>query len=118
MILQSVFGNIGNPLTKDTVSGTGYGDLASTDLVKFLNNVVALIIVIAGIWTVFNFISAGYIYLNSNNQPQKLTDAGNKILQSVIGLAIVATAYTIAGILGFILFKDATKLLDFKLFEL
>jgi len=118
MILQSVFGNIGNPLTKDTVSDTGYGDLASTDLVKFLNNVVALIIVIAGIWTVFNFISAGYIYLNSNNQPQKLTDAGNKILQSVIGLAIVAAAYTIAGILGFILFKDATKLLDFKLFEL
>ena len=115
MIFQVIFGKIDNPLK----SGTGgYEDLIHGDLIKFLNNVISLITVVAGIWTVFNFISAGYIYLNSNNQPQKLTDAGNKILQSVIGLAIVAAAYTIAGILGFILFKDATKLLDFKLFEL
>ena len=116
-MIYQVFGSIPNPLINPAGGTvTGYGDL--TDLVKFLNNVVALITVVAGIWTVFNFISAGYIYLNSNNQPQKLTDAGNKILQSVIGLAIVAAAYALAGILGYILFKDATKLLDFKLFEL
>ena len=117
MIFQTVFGNINNPLI-NTGPGNNYDNLASGDLINFLNNLIALITVIAGIWTVFNFISAGYIYLNANGQPQKLTDAGNKILQSVIGLAIVAAAYTLAGILGFILFKDATKLLDFKLFKL
>lgn len=114
MIFQIIFGKINNPL-KD--SGKGYEDLIHGDLIKFLNNIVALITVIAGIWTVFNFISAGYQYLNSNNEPQKIAAAGNKILQSVIGLAIVAAAYTIAGILGFILFKDASALLNFELFN-
>lgn len=117
MIFQ-VFGNITNPLDNTSVGGgPTYLGLDQGGLIKFLNNFVSLITVIAGIWTVFNFISAGYIYLNSNNQPQKLTDAGNKILQSVIGLAIVAAAYTLAGILGYILFKDATMLLKFELFE-
>lgn len=115
MIFQVIFGKIDNPL-KDGASG--YENLIHGDLIKFLNNVVRLITIVAGIWTVFNFISAGYMYLNSNNEPQKLTAAGNKILQSVIGLAVVAAAYTIAGILGFILFQDATKLLKFDLFTL
>lgn len=108
MIWQA-FGKLNNPLTP---AGSAYTDLASGGLVSFLNNLVTLITVIAGIWTVFNFIAAGYMYLNSNNEPQKITSAGNKILQSVIGLAVVAAAYTIAGILGYILFKDATILLN------
>jgi len=105
MILPQVFGQLDNPLT-DPVTGGGYGDLPSGGLINFINNLVALMMVIAGIWTVFNFIAAGYEYLNANGQPQKITDAGNKIIQSVIGLAIVAATYVIAGILGQILFKN------------
>jgi hypothetical protein len=102
-----VFGTIANP--------TNYVGLSEQGLIKFLNNLITLITVIAGIWTVFNLISAGLIYLNSNNEPQKLTIAGNKILQTVIGLAVIATAYTLAGILGYILFKNATILINPKL---
>ena len=118
MIFQ-VFGSITNPLDNTAAGGDPfYGDLSSLALITFLNNVVALITVIAGIWTMFNFISAGYLFLSSSNEPQKLAAANNKILQSVIGLAIVAAAYVIAGILGFILFKDSTKLLKFDLFTI
>ena len=108
MIFQ-VFGDLKQPAAIKYTGPNAQG------LISFLNNIVALIMIIAGIWTVFNFISAGYMYLNSNNEPQKLTAAGNKILQSVIGLAIVATVYTVAGILGYILFQETSTFLKFEL---
>lgn len=111
MIFQVVFGGLSRP------TPIKYTGPHSQGLLSFLNNVIALIMVIAGIWTVFNFISAGYLYLNSNNEPQKITAAGSKILQSVIGLAIVAAAFTIAGILGYVLYQDSSALLKFELFS-
>jgi hypothetical protein len=81
-------------------------------LVKFVNNLIALLTVVAGIWVVFNFIAAGYIYLTANGVPQKITDAGNKIMQSAMGLAIVALTYVLAAILGEILYDNPTALLN------
>lgn len=118
MILPQIFGTLDNPLKGTSGGVTGYEDLPNLGLVKFLNNSVALITAVAGIWVVVNFIAAGYVYLSANGQPQKITDAGNKIMQSVIGLAIIAAAYVLAGILGFILYKDATFLLKPTLFNL
>jgi hypothetical protein len=117
MIFQGIFGNLQNPMIDPTTS-LGYVPLRFGGLVKFINNIIMLLTAVAGIWVVFNFIAAGYIYLTANGAPQKITDAGNKILQSVIGLAIVALAYVIAAILGFILYKDATFLLKPTLFKL
>lgn len=116
MIVQSVFGNINNPLAR------GYGGLTDSGnnagLIGLVNNLVALITVLAGLFVLVNFILAGYIYLSANGQPQKIAEAGNKILQSVIGLAIVAAAYIIAGLIGYLLFKDSTILLKPTLFSL
>lgn len=88
-----------------------YTGLPGGGLVHFLNNLISLIITLAGIFTLVNFIIAGYMYLSSNNEPQKLVAANTKILQSLIGLAIVAIAYVVAGIVGYILFQDPTSIL-------
>jgi hypothetical protein len=113
MIFQGIFGKLDNPLT-DPGGGASYGSLTDPNqgLVKFVNNLIALLTVAAGIWVVVNFIIAGYIYLGANGQPQKITDAGNKIMQSAIGLAIVALTYVIAAVLGEILYGSPTALLS------
>ncbi len=117
MIFQGIFGQLDNPML-DPTTRAGYTDLSSGGLVKFVNNLIMLLTVIAGIWVVVNFIAAGYIYLNAQGVPQKITDAGNKILQSVMGLAIVAAAYVIAAILGAILYKNPTIFLQPALYVL
>ncbi len=113
MIYVDIFGTISPPPTK-------YGSLAnqSLGLVALVNNLLGLITTIAGIFVIVNFILAGYLYLGSNGIPQKITEAGNKILQSAIGIGIVAIAYIIAAILGKILFNDSTILLKPKIFNL
>ncbi len=87
-------------------------DVAAGGLVGFLNNLVSLIITLAGIFFIINFLSAGYQYLSANGEPQKITAAGNKILQSLIGLMVVAAAFIIAGIIGFIVFGDQSALIS------
>lgn len=113
---QTVFGNINNPLA------SGYGDLTKSGnnagLIGLVNNLVALITVLAGLFVLVNFVLAGYIYLSANGQPQKIAEAGNKILQSVIGLAIVAAAYIIAALIGKILFNNPDIFLQPQLFSL
>ncbi|MDP2708765.1 MAG: hypothetical protein U1C50_04205 [Patescibacteria group bacterium] len=110
MIFAGIFGTIDDP-SKLT---DGYGKLndPNTGLISFINNLLGLVTTIAGIFVIVNFIIAGYLYLSSNGEPQKIIAAGNKILQSTIGIGVVAVVYIIAAVLGAILYNDPTKLLQ------
>ena len=90
--------------------------VASGGLISFFSNLLNLIITLAGIFALLNFIMAGYGYLTSNADPQKIANAGNKILQSIIGLIVIAASFIIAGLLGQIFFKDPTALIKPKFF--
>jgi len=94
-----------------------YKDLEAGGLVNFITNLISLIILVAGIFTLVNFILAGYGYLSSNSDPQKISAAGNKMLESLIGLIIVAAAFIIAGLIGFVIFGDQSALIDLNLFK-
>ena len=72
---------------------------------------------IAGIFVIINFIAAGYQYLSANGEAAKITNAGNKILQSIIGIAIVAVSYTVAAILGQILYNNPQAFINIQLFS-
>lgn len=116
MIFVDIFGTIDAP-SKNTGYSLLYGS-SGLGLVDLVNNLLGLITAVAGIFVIVNFISAGYLYLSSNGEPQKVTAAGNKILQTVIGIGIVALAYIIAAIAGKILFDDPKILLEPKIFAL
>ncbi len=94
-----------------------YGDLSQGGLVNFISNLVSLIILVAGIFTLVNFVLAGYGYLSSNGQPQKISAAGNKMLESLIGLIIIAATFIIAGLIGFVVFGDQSALIKLNLFK-
>lgn len=105
--MLGIFGNISAPGTY-----TGYQDIANGGLANFVSALIALITTLGGIFVMINFISAGYIFITNPAEPQKLTEANNKMIQSLIGLMIIAAAFVIAAFLGYLFFKDSGFLLN------
>ena len=81
-----------------TVEGGAIGTL--------LNLVFNIMIVVAGIYALFNFILAGYMFLSAGDDPKQIQNAWAKIYQSVIGLLFAAGALVLAAIFGQIIFGD------------
>jgi hypothetical protein len=59
-----------------------------------------------------NFILAGFTYITSADNPSAIEKIGTKLSSSVIGLAIIVASYTIAAVIGLILFGDATFIIN------
>ncbi|HLL60187.1 MAG TPA: hypothetical protein VK338_00570 [Candidatus Nitrosocosmicus sp.] len=95
--LDGVFGKINNP-------GVGGNGDAYSSLLKFLNLGLNLILIIAGLFTLFNFIIAGFKYMTAGGDSKKVSEAQNKIMFTVIGLGIIVAAPVIAGAIGFVVF--------------
>jgi len=69
-----------------------------------LNNVLRLIIVVAGIFALFNFILAGYSFMSAAGDPKKVELAWAKIWQSMIGLLIIVASFALAALVGQLMF--------------
>lgn len=87
-----------------TVEGGGLGALISL--------LTSVLIVGAGIYALFNFILAGYGFMSSSGDPQKVGQARDRITQTVIGLIVAAGAFVITAILSRLLFGSYTFLLS------
>jgi hypothetical protein len=105
MSLFGVFGNVNNPygplglnVVNYTTSTTGGG------LIVLVSNLVKLSIVVAGIYSLFNFIMAGYAYLSAGGDSKMIQKAVERIWRSVIGLTIVAGSILIGAIVGRLIF--------------
>ena len=85
-------------------------------LFTFINNVMKIMIVGAGIFALINFILAGYMFISANGDAQKVEQAFAKIWQSLIGLMIAAGAFILAGVVGLLVFGDASAILQPKLY--
>jgi len=93
-----------------------YGPLTSGGAINFANNILKLAIVGAGLFAFINFISAGYTYLGAGGDVKKVTEATNKIWQSILGLVIVAGSFVLAAIVGWLVFKDPTAIISPKIY--
>lgn len=109
-ICKGFFGKIALP------SGVAeYGDFG-TGLVKFLNNILKLLIVGAGLFAFFNIIIAGYSFLGAGGDPKKIEQAWARIWQSLLGLLFVAGAFVLAAIFGILLFGDPSAIISPKIY--
>ena len=79
-------------------------DLAG--LSAFMNAIIKLIIVVAGLYAFFNLVMAGYGFMSAGDDPKKMTAAWSKIWQSILGLAIAAGSFVLAAIIGRLLYGD------------
>jgi hypothetical protein len=84
-------------------------------LFVYINNFIKVIIVVAGMFVLFNFITAGYTFITSGGNPDKVEEAWTKIWHSFLGLAVIASSFILAGIAGQLLFDNPTYFLQFRI---
>lgn len=92
--MASIFGEITNPTPQfNGVQG----------FFNFLSIIFKLAGVIAGLFFIVQIIIAGFGYLSASGDEKKTAAAWGTIWQSLIGLIIVASAFVLAGVIGYIL---------------
>ncbi|MCR4263770.1 MAG: pilin [Candidatus Roizmanbacteria bacterium] len=91
------------------------GQVQGGALVVVFNIFLRLILVIAGFFAIWKFIEAGYSFMNAAGQPEKITEARDKITFTVVGLLVMASALVLAGVIGLIFYQDATAIISPKI---
>jgi hypothetical protein len=81
-------------------------------LITLFNNILKILIVVAGIFALLNFILAGYAFMSAGGDPKKIDAAWGKIWQSMVGLLLIAVSFALAALLGKLLFGSATAILQ------
>lgn len=79
---------------------------------RFLTNIIRLIIALAGIWALFQFLIGGFSYITGAGDAKKTQEAQQKIMHSIIGIGIIALSFILAGIIGLLFFDDAFFILQ------
>jgi len=103
--MLQLFGNISPPPGISNWVNSSGGDKGGA-IFLFLNTILKLLGTIAAIYAVIQIIMAGYTYISAAGDPKKNEQAWNMIWQSLLGLLVVATAFTIAAVVGKLLKID------------
>jgi hypothetical protein len=113
-MINQLFGEIRLP--EPLAQGYGQVDTVGGGLLGFFNNILKLVTVVAGLFAMVNFILAGYGILSSGGDPEKVSKSSEKIWYSMLGMVLIVAAYAFAALLGWILFKDSTAILNPKIY--
>ena len=108
--VNQIIGTVKNPLPSQYKNVVGSG--ASGGLILFLSNILRLVFVVAGIFAFFNFIVAGFQYMNAGGDAKYVSAAWDKIWQSLLGLAIIVGSFAMAALLGQVFFGSPTAILS------
>lgn len=107
--VESVFGTIQAPEAVQRyglIGGSGAGPTG------FISNIIVLITIIAGIWALFNIISAGVSVITSDGDSKKVGEMASKITNTFIGLLIMVAAPLLTALIGLFFFGDAGYFLN------
>ncbi len=83
-----------------------------TGVITLLNSILKLVFIFGGLWTFFNFVFAGYGFLSAGGDSKNISKAWDRIWQSFVGLLLIVGSFLFAAIVGLLLFKDATAILQ------
>ena len=82
---------------------TAAAEQAGIQLNKVISTIIGVMTAVAAIWFIFQFIVAGYQWIQSGGEKNALSEARDKITNSLIGLIIVVGAWLIIGVVGQVL---------------
>ena len=85
---------------------------ADIGIIYFVSNLIKIFAAVAGVWTLFNVVLAGYIYLSSSGDAGSHQKVQTQVTNSVIGLILIVLSFTFGGLIGFIFFGDAGFILN------
>ena len=107
-----IIGTIEPPPAITKWIGADFSQGSIRGLIPFANALLKLIITLAGLFAFLNIIIAGYQFMSAGGDPKKIGEASSKIWQSLMGLLLVAGAFVLAGIFGWLLFGDVRAILQ------
>lgn len=96
-LIAGSFGSVPSPVG---------GVHVSTGIPNLISGAFTLIAIAGGLYTTFNVVMAGYQYITSQGDPQKIQSAQQKIYMSIVGMAIISSSFIFAAILGKIFFGN------------
>lgn len=111
MTLFQIFGNIESPFIEKYKTGIG-NSAGDFGLIYFLNNILKLFIIVAGIFAFIQILLAGFSFISAGGDPKQIANAWNKIWQAGLGLVIIAGSFVLAAIFGWLIFGDPTAILS------
>ena len=88
-----------------------YGPEPGPAIGKFVQLGLRTLIVVAGIYALFNLVLAGYAFMGAGDDSKKVEGAWAKIWQTLMGLAFAAGSFVLAALFGQLLFGDPFFLL-------
>lgn len=78
---------------------------------SFISALIRFFVVVAGLFTLVQFLIGGFTYITSGGDKAKVTEATNKITNSIIGLIVIAASFVIIAIISKLLFGSFTTIL-------
>lgn len=100
---QDIIGEVNPPADIGSVEQGALG--------VFIQRIIWILIIGAGIYALINLILAGYAFMSAGDDPKKIQGAWAKIWQTLLGLAFAAGAFVIAAIIGQLIFGEALSIL-------
>lgn len=83
------------------------GSYTDIGIINFISRMLRILTIICGVWFMINMIYAGILFITSSGDTAVFGKFKDSLLYSIIGLAVLATAYLVAGLIGVIFFGDA-----------
>jgi len=88
-----------------------FGTDAGIAIGRLIGLSLRVMVIAAGIYAVINLVLAGYSFMSAGDDSKKVAGAWAKIWQTLLGLAVSAGAFVLAGIFGQLIFNDPMFLL-------
>src|SRR3989344_3100122 len=73
--------------------------------------IVRIVTVIGGLFATWNFIAAGYSFMNAGDDPEAITKAWGSIWKSLIGLLLIVASFVFAAFIGWIFLGSPTAII-------
>jgi hypothetical protein len=106
---SDIFGEVEVPEAIAKFNADSTGEIG---LLFFISRLVQLAFVGAGLFVLYNVISAGFIYLSSEGDSKAHEKVKNQITYSILGLIIIVTSFGFMSLIGLLLFGDADFFLN------
>jgi len=110
--MSDIFGKIEAPVGVAQYNTASGGDIG---IILFASRMLQLVTVGAGVYVLINIVLAGISLISGSGKSDSYSKAINQIIQSVIGIGVIVASYTIAALIGLLLFGDPLYILNPKI---
>lgn len=83
---------------------TKFGSEPGVAFGKLIQFALRGLIVVAGIYALFNLVLAGYSFMSAGDDSKKVAGAWAQIYQTIMGLAVAAGSFVLAALFGQLIF--------------